>query len=48
MQPEEWGRYPFFSLGANTRASSSAFISNLGQVEKSFSTFAPIEMLDLI
>jgi hypothetical protein len=26
----------FFSLGANTRPSSSAFISDLGQIEKIF------------
>jgi hypothetical protein len=26
--------YPFFSLGANTRPQCSAFISNLGQIEK--------------
>jgi hypothetical protein len=30
----------FFSLGANTRPRSSAFISNLGQIEKIFSISA--------
>jgi hypothetical protein len=29
--------YPFSSLGANTRPSSSAFIRNFGQIEKIFS-----------
>ncbi len=31
---------PFFSLGANTRPQCSAFISNLGQIEKLFSMSA--------
>jgi hypothetical protein len=32
--------YPFLSLGANPRPSSSAFIPNLGQIEKIFSISA--------
>jgi hypothetical protein len=31
---------PFYSLGANTMPKSSAFISNLGQIEKVFSLSA--------